>query len=88
LPWSTNGEVPGYEFRRTCRLDADAAGLIEEAVERGTLTQRGADRVARLSWTVADLAGCDAPRPRHVFEALYLRTDGVVGRSVGARSVA
>jgi magnesium chelatase family protein len=88
LPWSTNGEVPGYEFRRICRLDADAASLIEEAVERGTLTQRGADRVARLSWTVADLAGCDAPRPRHVYEALYLRTDGLVGRSVGARSVA
>ena len=28
---------------------------------RGKLTQRGADRVARLSWTLADLAGLDAP---------------------------
>jgi magnesium chelatase family protein len=88
LPWSTNGEVPGYEFRGRCRLDSDAAGLIEEAVGSGTLTQRGADRVTRLAWTVADLAGCDAPRVSHVYEALYLRTDGLVGRCFGARSVA
>jgi magnesium chelatase family protein len=88
LPWTTNGEVPGYEFRRVCRLDPDAAALIEEAVGGGRLTQRGADRVTRVAWTIADLAGCDAPRPSHVFEALYLRTDGLVGHSRGSRSVA
>jgi magnesium chelatase family protein len=88
LPWSTNAEVPGYEFRRVCRLDPDAAGLVEEAVESGSLTQRGADRVGRVAWTIADLDGCDAPRASHVFEALYLRTDGLVGRAFGSRSVA
>ncbi len=88
LPWSTNGEVPGYEFRRRCALDADAAGLVEEAVGSGHLTQRGADRVMRVALTLADLAGCGAPRASHVLEALYLRTNGLVGRSFGSRSVA
>jgi magnesium chelatase family protein len=88
LPWQTNGEIPGYEFRRLCSLDATSAGLIEDAVGGGSLTQRGADRVARLAWTLADLAGEDTPRPKHVLEALYLRTDGLVGRCSGSRSVA
>ncbi len=87
MPWSTNAEVPGYEFRRLCGLDAAAAGLIEEAVGGGRLTQRGADRVTRVAWTLADLAGCAAPRASHVFEALYLRTNGLVGRCFGPRSV-
>lgn len=88
LPWQTNGEVPGYEFRRLCGLDSASAGLIEDAVGGGSLTQRGADRVARLAWTLTDLAGEDAPRPAHVLEALYLRTDGLVGRCFGSSSVA
>ena len=88
LPWTTNGEVPGYEFRRICRLDPDASALIEEAVGNGRVTQRGADRVTRVAWTIADLEGRDAPGPGQVFEALYLRTDGLVGHSAGSRSVA
>jgi magnesium chelatase family protein len=88
MPWHTNADVPGYEFRRRCPLDADTSGLIEQTVADGRLTQRGADRVSRLAWTLADLAGCETPRPAHVFEALFLRTDGVVGRCLTARSVA
>jgi magnesium chelatase family protein len=88
LPWYTNADVPGYEFRRRCPLDGDAARLVEDAVGEGRLTQRGADRVTRLAWTLADLAGCDTPRANHVLEALFLRTDGLAGRCLSARSVA
>ncbi len=88
LPWSSNGEVPGYEFRRLCGLDPDAAGFIEDAVGSGGLTQRGADRVARVAWTLADLAGCDTPRASHIMEALYLRSDGVMGRCFGSGGLA
>lgn len=75
LPWRTNGEIPGYEFRRLCPLPLEAAVVIEDAVAEGALTQRGADRVARLAWTVADLEGAGAPDVRHAEEALFLRTD-------------
>ena len=79
LPWRTNGEVPGYEFRRRCPLGADVIYLVEDQVIDGRLTQRGADRVVRLAWTLADLAGAARPDAPHVKEALWLRTDGGVG---------
>jgi len=33
---------------------------------------RSTHRVARVAWTLADLEGCDAPRTRHVREAIEL----------------
>jgi magnesium chelatase family protein len=79
LPWRTNSEVPGFEFRRRCPLGPEVAGCIEDWVVEGKLTQRGADRVARLAWTIADLAGFDVPGLAHVLEAVWLRTDGSIG---------
>ena len=60
-----------------CPLAVDAAGALETAVSKGRLSQRGAQRVLRLAWTVADLAGSDRPLTEHVLEALHLRTDVV-----------
>lgn len=77
-PWRTNCDVPGFEFRRLCRLDADVAYVLEDFVMRGKLTQRGADRVARLSWTLADLAGRASPGSDEIHAALNLR-DGRYG---------
>jgi magnesium chelatase family protein len=42
-------------------------------LDRGTLSTRGLDRVLRLAWTLADLAGRDAPGPDEVVEAESLR---------------
>ena len=79
LPWATNGEVPGFEFRRRCALQLEASVVIEDAVADGRLTQRGADRVARMAWTLADLAGHSTPDVRHAVDALSLRTDQPLG---------
>ena len=87
-PWRTNADVPGYEFRRLCPLDGATMRPIEDAVAKGRLTQRGADRVARMAWTIADLARVTGPTPEHVTEALFLRSDGVVGLSLPDRWVA
>lgn len=72
-PWQTNCDVPGFEFRRRCPLDGEVSLVLEEFVMRGKLTQRGADRVVRLSWTLADLAGRKAPGLVEVRGALDLR---------------
>jgi magnesium chelatase family protein len=85
LPWRTNAEVPGVEFRKSCGLGPEAARPIEDMVARGRLTQRGADRVCRIAWTVADLGGRDRPTVTDVAEALYLRTRGLSGRSGAGR---
>ena len=46
----------------------------ERNLERGLLTARGLDRVLRVAWTVADLAGHDRPDATDVALALQLRT--------------
>jgi magnesium chelatase family protein len=78
-PWRTNAEVPGTWLRD--RLGPDAALLadVDTALDRGTLSLRGADRVLRLAWTVADLAGHAAPTRADVGAGLALRTRGYRG---------
>ncbi|MDF3289174.1 YifB family Mg chelatase-like AAA ATPase [Streptomyces silvisoli] len=74
LPWNTNSEVPGHELRTRWRVRNGAMRDIEREMERGLLTARGLDRVLRVAWTVADLAGHDRPSYDDVGQALQLRT--------------
>ncbi|MFD5462527.1 YifB family Mg chelatase-like AAA ATPase [Kitasatospora sp. NPDC127059] len=73
-PWRTNAEVPGHELRTRWQLGSGALDDVARQLERGLLTARGLDRVLRVAWTVADLAGRDRPDQRDVRTALVLRT--------------
>ncbi|MGW1894976.1 YifB family Mg chelatase-like AAA ATPase [Streptomyces sp. NPDC002004] len=73
-PWRTNGEVPGHELRTRWHAVAGAMAEAERGLERGLLTARGLDRVLRVAWTVADLAGHPRPDAGDVGLALQLRT--------------
>lgn len=73
-PWKTNSEVPGHELRTRHPALPGALGEAEDTLERGMLTARGLDRVLRVAWTVADLAGHDRPTHEDVNLALELRT--------------
>ena len=57
-------------LRRTEGADA----LLSRAVERLPLSARGRARVARVSTTVAALAGCSEVESEHLAEALSFRT--------------
>lgn len=73
-PWRLNCEVPGAWLRGPgVRLGPSVTGAIDRALERGGITMRGYDRVLRLAWTIADLAGSPSPTAAHVGQALYLR---------------
>ncbi len=72
-PWRVNGEVPGHVLRRLWRLPWEVVGEAERLLDRGALTARGVDRVLRVAWTVADLAGRDAPDAGDVRVALDCR---------------
>lgn len=73
-PWTTNSEVPGHELRTRWQVAPGALRAAEEDLERGLLTARGLDRVLRVAWTVADLAGRDRPTATDLAWALELRT--------------
>ncbi len=72
-PWRLNADVPGPELRSKWPLPEVADRLVDEAVRRGRLTRRGATRVHRLAWTVADLRALTRPGPDEVDVALRLR---------------
>ena len=77
-PWTVNADVPGPVVRRQFGLDADAAGPLDTAVSTGTVSARGADRIVRVAWTVADLAGRDRPSRADVGTALHHRDGGAL----------
>lgn len=74
-PWHTNSEVPGHELRTRWTPAPGAMAGVEREIERGLLTARGLDRVLRVAWTVADLAGRGRPGEEDVRTALELRTE-------------
>lgn len=75
-PWRMNGDVPGRALHARLGPDRSLVSELDRAVDRGTLSLRGADRVLRVAWTLADLAGRAAPSRGDVAQALVLRTRG------------
>jgi magnesium chelatase family protein len=72
--WSTNADAIGATLReRRWRLPRPVMGDVEQALDRGWLSARGYDRVIRIAWTVADLAGHATPSQGDVREALQFR---------------
>lgn len=74
MGWRLNGQVPGHLLRARWPLAAALEARLDDEVHAGRLSRRGATRVHRLAWTVADLAGADAPDDVALDTALRLRT--------------
>ncbi|MBO3663993.1 YifB family Mg chelatase-like AAA ATPase [Microbacterium stercoris] len=73
-PWRVNAEVPGAWLRQGPRpIAAEARRALEGALQRGAITLRGYDRVLRVAWTLADLAGVDLPTSAEIGQALFLK---------------
>lgn len=72
-PWRTNGEVPGSYLRGELSLPAEVTAAVYAQVRTQALTIRGADRVLRVAWSIADLTGHGRPRTGDVRTALELR---------------
>jgi magnesium chelatase family protein len=71
--FTVNAAVPGRLLRERWTVPRPALALAERALERGSLSVRGFDRVLRVSWTLADLAGRSVPGADEVAEALGMR---------------
>ncbi|HOQ22971.1 MAG TPA: ATP-binding protein, partial [Microbacterium sp.] len=73
-PWRTNAEVAGA-WLRDGPLAPDPAirRPLDDALQRGVLTLRGYDRVLRVAWSNADLAGRDRLDVSDIGRALYLK---------------
>jgi magnesium chelatase family protein len=74
--WALNAEVPGRVVRDRLGPGRALLSEIDAGIDQGTITLRGADRVLRLAWTLADLAGRPAPGRVEIGRALLLRNRG------------
>lgn len=72
-PWCRNADVPGTWLRGVAAPSSEVLRPLDTALRRGALTLRGYDRLLRVAWTVADIAGHDVLLADDVGKALYLR---------------
>ena len=73
-PWRLNAQAPGPMLREEWPLTDGAALRLDTEVYAGRLTRRGAVRVHRVAWSVADLAGVARPGLEELDVALRLRS--------------
>jgi magnesium chelatase family protein len=71
-PWRLNAEIPGSELRQAFRPAPSALAPLERAMDRGQISARGVDRVIRVAWTLADIAGIGRPTASETSYALGL----------------
>ncbi len=72
-PWTLNAQVPGSWLRERLRGRWDVLRPVDAALDSGHLSLRGADRVLRIAYTIADLAGRAEPVEGDVGFALTMR---------------
>ena len=77
LGCGTNAEVPGAVLRGALRPSRSSTAALDRALDRQTLTARGYDRVLRVAWSVADLAGHSCPDADDIGQALGFRQQAV-----------
>ena len=73
-PWRLNVHAPGPLLREHWPLTDGAMVRLDAEVLAGRLTRRGAVRVHRVAWSVADLAGRTVPGVDELDVALRLRS--------------
>lgn len=73
VPWRVNAAASGRWLRDHGSAEPAGVRLLRSALDRGGLSMRGADRVLRVAWTLADLRGGDRPGIDDVAGAMALR---------------
>ena len=72
LSWTSNAEIPGPALRELFPLPRASASYFSSRLSRQT-SARGFDRVLKISWSLADLAGRDFPSEEDIEKAILLR---------------
>jgi magnesium chelatase family protein len=71
-PWRVNAEVPGAALRRSFPPRPGALKSLDRVMELGQVSARGADKIVRVAWSLADLDGKDQPGPDQINLAIGL----------------
>jgi len=70
----TNAAMSPRQVKQHCRLDAEATGYLEQAMEQMNFSARAHDRILKVARTLADLAESADIRAIDVLEAIQYRS--------------
>ena len=74
--WQINSQAPGSYLRERLKSGSGIEKALRHGLQSGALSLRGADRVLRVAWTIADLAGRGGPTDDDCDLAMALRLRG------------
>ncbi len=69
-----NASMSSKLMREHCKIDAQASGYLEHAMNELNFSARAHDRILKVSRTLADLEGTHEIQAQHVLEAIQYRT--------------
>jgi len=69
-----NAQMGSRLIRQHCALDLEGQRLLGSVIDRLGMSARAHDRILKLARTIADMAGAEAIRSKHVSEAIQYRT--------------
>jgi len=70
----TNAAMNPRQVKQHCRIDGEATGYLEHAMEELNFSARAHDRILKVARTLADLAGSPNIRATDVLEAIQYRS--------------
>ena len=70
----TNSSMSLRLMKVHCRLDAEATGYLEHAMDEMNFSARAHDRILKVARTLADLAGAPTIRATDILEAIQYRS--------------
>ena len=68
-----NAQMTSRLIRKYAQPDADGMALLKDAMTRLNMSARAYDRILKVARTIADLAGEEDIKPRHLQEAISYR---------------
>jgi magnesium chelatase family protein len=71
---ATNAAMNPRQMKAHCRLDDEATGYLEHAMEEMNFSARAHDRILKVARTLADLAGSVDIRASYILEAIQYRS--------------
>jgi magnesium chelatase family protein len=71
---ATNSSMSPRQMKAYCRIDTEATGYLEHAMEEMNFSARAHDRILKVARTLADLAGAPEIRPADILEAIQYRS--------------
>ena len=71
---TVNARMSHAQIRRHCGLPPELGDLLQEAMERLSLSARAYDRILKVARTIADLAGAGEIAGSHLLEAIQYRS--------------